>query len=164
MARGGVSNNTTGLSKAQRRHLGQEGAHFLDPQTCMHPTATWWSRFCGQSSHALVSTLNEKFGALQTWREGRWTKVHLCMGLWENVWKEVLASRDARVGGSMDGSWPLKADPESHFVQGAGGRERCRAVLCSGALCFRGQSGGDSEPTYLTPEDSAGVIFISTRL
>lgn len=40
-----------------------------------------------------------------------------------------------------------------------------KAVLRSGALCFRGQNGGDSEPAaYLTPEDSAGVIFISTRL
>lgn len=43
--------------------------------------------------------------------------------------------------------------------------ERHRAVPCSGASYdSRGHSGGDSEPAYLIPKDSAGMIFISTKL
>ena len=104
-----------GLSKAQRRHLDQEGAHFLDPQTCTHPTATW-SWFCGQSSHALVSTLSEKFEALQTWREGTWAK--FIYG-WDY---ETMSGKRFWLWGKE--GWVqvwAEADPDSHFIQGAKG-------------------------------------------
>lgn len=165
MARRGVNNNTMGGSQRHREGIWAKKEHnswihrhariplpLDDHGSVGSPAMPWFLS-------------SEKFEA---WRQGRWATVHLWWDYGtmsgDNVWKEVLALRDGRVGASMGGSWSLKLTLIVILYKEPRGRERCRAVLHSGALWFRGQSGGDSELAYLTSEDSAGVIFISTRL